>query len=80
MKNYLDLEYIEDIVCNEFELWVDKKTGQQYEVPVEHIRNFKEAKEIKPFENPLLINKDAIDALSDKDLKKVSDILDKINY
>ena len=80
MKNYLDLEYIEDIVCNEFELWVDKKTGQQYEVPVEHIRNFKEAKEIKPFENPLLINQQAIDALSDKDLKKVSDILDKINY
>ena len=73
-------EYVEDLNCNELELWVDKKTGFFYEVPVEHIRNFKDAKEIKPFENPLLIDKDAIDALSDKDLKKVSDILDKINY
>ena len=80
MKTYLDLEYIEDIACNELELWMDKKTGQQFEVPVEHIRNFGKAKEIKPFENPLLINKKAIDALSDKDLEKVNNILSKINY
>ena len=32
------------------------------------------------FSNPNLINDDVLFNLSDKDLKKVSDILDKINY
>jgi hypothetical protein len=48
----------------------------------------KETKELKKvlenpkdlFSNPNLINDDVLFNLSDKDLKKVSDILDKINY
>jgi len=48
----------------------------------------KETKELKKvlenpkdlFSNPNLINDDVLFNLSDEDLKKVSDILDKINY